>query len=87
MDAYNSLQALENLGPSSQVYLTSERRAGMSDAAEAKLMSQAHMRWMVATLQSEGGKCTYEKLVEVGEEHHCDTVGALLKVSRETLSH
>ena len=59
----------------------------MSDAAEAKLMSQAHMRWMVATLQSEGGKCTYEKLVEVGEEHHCDTVGALLKVSRETLSH
>ena len=25
-------------------------------------------------------ECTYEKLVEVGEEHQCDTVGAMLKI-------
>ena len=78
---------IENLNLNCATSISDPILTSMSDAAEAKLMSQAHMRWMVATLQSEGGKCTYEKLVEVGEEHHCDTVGALLKVSRETLSH
>jgi hypothetical protein len=50
------------------------------DAAEAKAMSVAHMTWMIATLKEHDGKCTYEVLVEAGEHHHCDTVGALLKV-------
>ena len=37
-------------------------------------------QWIIDTLRESGGSCDYEKLVEVGEEHHCDTVGAMLKV-------
>jgi hypothetical protein len=49
-------------------------------AAEAAAMSAKHMAWMVETLRAHGGKCTYGDLVAVGETHHCDTVGALLKI-------
>ena len=33
-------------------------------------------------LQEDGrdGKCTYEDIVQKGEEKHCDTVGAMLKI-------
>lgn len=48
-------------------------------ADESKAMSQAHQKWILDTLNAEGGSCTYEKLVEVGETKHCDTVGAMLK--------
>merc|ERR1711916_387082 len=49
-------------------------------AEESKVMSQNHQKWILDTLNESGGSCTYEKLVEVGEEHHCDTVGAMLKI-------
>ena len=35
---------------------------------------------MIDTLKENGGSCDYEKIVEVGEEKHCDTVGAMLKI-------
>eukprot|EP00808_Paulinella_micropora_P014254 g23856.t1 len=49
-------------------------------AAESKKLSQAHMKWICDTLRQNDNKCTYETLVKVGEEHHCDTVGAMLKI-------
>eukprot|EP00037_Helgoeca_nana_P018563 m.177547 g.177547 ORF g.177547 m.177547 type:complete len:93 (-) comp24491_c1_seq1:1491-1769(-) len=52
----------------------------MADVAEAKAASVAHMKWMVAALNANGGKCTYEEIVEEGEKHQCDTVGAMLKI-------
>ena len=52
----------------------------MAEVAEARAMSAAHMTWMIETLKENDGKCTYEVLVEAGEHHQCDTVGALLKV-------
>eukprot|EP00946_MAST-07B_sp_MAST-7B-sp1_P003696 g3696.t1 len=48
-------------------------------ADEAKRMSRLHQAWIVDTLESHGGSCTYGKLVEVGEEHQCDTVGSMIK--------
>ena len=52
-------------------------------ASEAKELSQAHQQWIIDTLKQSDGSCTYEKLVEVGEEHHCDTVGAMLKILKQ----
>ncbi|KNC49030.1 uncharacterized protein AMSG_04774 [Thecamonas trahens ATCC 50062] len=52
-------------------------------AAEAKALSAGHQKWMIETLRESGGSCTYEKLVEVGEEKHCDTVGAQLKILKK----
>eukprot|EP01090_Pellita_catalonica_P009195 TRINITY_DN20255_c0_g1_i1.p1 TRINITY_DN20255_c0_g1~~TRINITY_DN20255_c0_g1_i1.p1 ORF type:complete len:102 (-),score=18.91 TRINITY_DN20255_c0_g1_i1:69-335(-) len=52
----------------------------MGDAAEAKKMSQDHQKWIIDTLIAAGNTCDYNKLVEVGEEHSCDTVGAQLKI-------
>ena len=49
-------------------------------AAEAKKLSQKHQKWIIDTLKEHKGECTYETLVEVGEKHHCDTVGAQLKI-------
>ena len=49
-------------------------------ADEASAISAAHMKWIIATLNESGGECSYEKLVEVGEEQQCDTVGAMLKI-------
>ena len=37
---------------------------------------------MIDLLKEKGGKCTYEDLVEKGEEKHCDTVGAMLKIMK-----
>eukprot|EP00954_Amorphochlora_amoebiformis_P000202 17364-Amorphochlora_amoeboformis.AAC.2 len=51
--------------------------------AEAKKHSQKHQKWIVETLKEHKGKCTYEVLVEVGEKHHCDTVGAMLKILKK----
>ena len=31
---------------------------------------------VLATLSAEGGSCTYERLFEVAEEHHCDVLAA-----------
>jgi len=49
-------------------------------ADEAKQISMTHQKWIVELLNAEGGSCNYERLVMVGEEHHCDTVGAMLKI-------
>ena len=38
------------------------------------------MKWMIALLKEKEGSCSYNDLVEAGEEHHCDTVGAMLKI-------
>ena len=53
--------------------------ASLSAADEAKRMSSAHQAWIIDTLETHGGKCTYGCLVEVGEEHQCDTVGSMIK--------
>ena len=52
----------------------------MSDAQEAKKLSVAHQKWIIQCLKDNGGKATYHDVVEEGEKHHCDTVGAMLKV-------
>eukprot|EP01130_Rhizamoeba_saxonica_P000214 TRINITY_DN10202_c0_g1_i1.p1 TRINITY_DN10202_c0_g1~~TRINITY_DN10202_c0_g1_i1.p1 ORF type:complete len:161 (-),score=42.23 TRINITY_DN10202_c0_g1_i1:84-527(-) len=49
-------------------------------ADEARQHSQGHQKWIIDTLNEKGGSASYEVLVEVGEEHHCDTVGAMLKI-------
>ena len=46
---------------------------------DAAATSKAHKRWIVETLKEQGGSCSYELIVEVGETKHCDTVGAMLK--------
>eukprot|EP00035_Acanthoeca_spectabilis_P020052 m.430927 g.430927 ORF g.430927 m.430927 type:complete len:83 (+) comp17230_c0_seq1:320-568(+) len=51
----------------------------MADAADAAATSAMHKEWIIQTLKDSGGSCTYEKIVEVGETKHCDTVGAMLK--------
>lgn len=57
-------------------------------AAEAKQISVMHQRWILQALKDRGGSCSYGTLVKVGEEHHCDTLGAMLKImkSRKALS-
>lgn len=54
--------------------------ASLARANEAAEHSKAHQKWIVATLAANGGSCSYGELVEVGEEHQCDTVGAMLKI-------
>ena len=54
--------------------------SGLTAAQQAAEHSKAHQKWILDTLKANGGKCTYERLVEVGEEHQCDTVGAMLKI-------
>ena len=49
-------------------------------AEEAARISKEHQKWMLETLKENGGSCTYEVIVRVGEEKHCDTVGAMLRV-------
>jgi hypothetical protein len=50
-------------------------------ADEAKQFSIQHQTWIVAALRAAPGNAmSYEALVQVGEEHHCDTLGAMLKV-------
>jgi hypothetical protein len=47
---------------------------------EAKRMSVDHQKWMIQCLKDNNGSATYETIVVEGEKHHCDTVGALLKI-------
>ena len=54
--------------------------AAMTDAELAAEHSKGHQRWMVKLLEDQGGSCTYTVIVEKGEEMHCDTVGAMLKI-------
>ena len=49
-------------------------------AEEAAALSKQHQTWILETLKENDGKCTYEEIVKVGEEKHCDTVGAMLRV-------
>jgi len=54
--------------------------AKLSAADEAAAHSKAHQKWILDTLEKHGGACSYAVLVEVGEAHQCDTVGAMLKI-------
>eukprot|EP00451_Oxyrrhis_marina_P027605 CAMPEP_0204342834 /NCGR_PEP_ID=MMETSP0469-20131031/24445_1 /ASSEMBLY_ACC=CAM_ASM_000384 /TAXON_ID=2969 /ORGANISM="Oxyrrhis marina" /LENGTH=87 /DNA_ID=CAMNT_0051327827 /DNA_START=28 /DNA_END=291 /DNA_ORIENTATION=- len=58
-------------------------------ADEAKQHSKKHQKWMVELLKEKGGSVSYNELVEVGEKHACDTVGAMLKVlkSKKVISY
>jgi hypothetical protein len=50
-------------------------------ADEAKAHSIAHQQWILEALRgAEGGSLSYDALVRIGEEKHCDTLGAMLKV-------
>ena len=50
-------------------------------AEEAKAMSRQHQVWIMAALKDAPEMtASYEFLVRTGEEHHCDTLGALLKI-------
>ena len=55
----------------------------------AALLTSAAAQWIIELLKESGGSCTYEKIVEVGEEKHCDTVGAMLKIlkNRKVISY
>lgn len=59
-------------------------------ADEAKAHSVQHQTWILQTLrESPNGAASYETLVQVGEKHHCDTLGAMLKVlkNRKAISY
>ena len=60
--------------------MNNERAMASNAADEAKRHSEMHQKWIIETLQKNGGSCSYGELVEVGEEHQCDTVGAQLKI-------
>lgn len=49
------------------------------EAAEALEISHGHQKMIIECLKAQGGSCSYEVLVEEGEKHHCDTLGAMLK--------
>mmetsp|Transcript_76404 Transcript_76404/g.181729 ORF Transcript_76404/g.181729 Transcript_76404/m.181729 type:complete len:88 (+) Transcript_76404:136-399(+) len=49
-------------------------------AEEARATSQKHQKWMLDLLKENSGVVKYGALVEEGEKHACDTVGAMLKV-------
>ena len=50
-------------------------------ADEAKAISLGHKKWIMEFMKAlPEGKCTYEDLVQEGEKHHCDTLGAMLKL-------
>ena len=46
-------------------------------------MSKAHKTWMLELLKEKDGKCSYEEIVQKGEEKQCDTVGAMLKLLKK----
>merc|ERR1711892_22464 len=52
-------------------------------AEEARRMSRDHQKWMLDMLKANNNQCTYEAIVEMGEEKHCDTVGAMLKLLKD----
>mmetsp|Transcript_27189 Transcript_27189/g.62738 ORF Transcript_27189/g.62738 Transcript_27189/m.62738 type:complete len:88 (-) Transcript_27189:45-308(-) len=49
-------------------------------ADEAKQASQKHQKWMLEVLRTNDGVVKYGAMVEEGEKHACDTVGAMLKI-------
>ena len=50
-------------------------------ADEAKQHSIRHQQWILEALrQAPENKLSYDTLVKIGDEHHCDTLGAMLKV-------
>ena len=50
-------------------------------ADEAKAISRAHQAWIIEALkEAPEMKLSYDALVKIGEEKHCDTLGAMLKV-------
>jgi hypothetical protein len=50
-------------------------------ADEAKAISLGHKKWIMEFMKAlPEGKCIYEDLVQEGEKHHCDTLGAMLKL-------
>ena len=52
----------------------------MPAASEASAILKIHKVWMVELLKENSGSCSYEAMVAKGEEKHCDTVGAMLKI-------
>jgi hypothetical protein len=52
-------------------------------ADEAKVISVGHQVWMLELLKRSNGQCTYQEMVAEGENHHCDTVGAMLKILKQ----
>jgi hypothetical protein len=59
-------------------------------ADEAKQFSIAHQTWIVAALrEAPNNALSYDALVKFGEEHQCDTLGAMLKIlkSRKAITY
>ena len=46
--------------------------------APQEMMDKAKNDIILATLAKHGGSCTFEQIMEVAEEHHCDVAGAAL---------
>jgi hypothetical protein len=59
----------------------------MDEVAEARRISKSHKKWIIALLKEQGEEkeftCTYDVIVQKGEEMHCDTVGAMLKMLKK----
>merc|ERR1712138_116722 len=53
------------------------------DAAALAKASKDHQKWIIEALKEGGGTLKYEKLVEIGEEKHCDTLCAMLKILKK----
>ena len=52
-------------------------------ADEAKAISRAHKVWIMAfTKEQPELQCKYDDVVQEGEKHHCDTLGAMLKLMK-----
>lgn len=55
-------------------------------ADEAKAISLGHKKWIMEFMKAQPGEkpsCSYAALVEEGEKHHCDTLGAMLKLLKK----
>ena len=52
-------------------------------ADEAKAASLAHKTWIIEFMKTQPDMtCLYGAIVEEGEKHHCDTLGAMLKLMK-----
>lgn len=80
MAKYQPSQPTAHEGHTHAIDFQTSELPTMSAADESKRMSQQHQRWIVDALKEQGGACPYNHLVEVGEQHQCDTVGAMLKI-------
>ena len=53
-------------------------------ADEAKQHSLGHKKWIMEFMKTRPDlKCSYDDLVQEGEKHHCDTLGAMLKLLKK----